>query len=271
MVTDFANKFNEGILSKTLFLNSPETIAFIKWLGPFLSGEKSLMDLGYSYKNFEDLIHQCKWPKKNPEDFEKTYQRFASYREEFNTGNESMIRKNCFDVLDWGGVAATNKAKIKIQPSMKTFIENVIALANQDKIIAYDLNPNYINSGFTKIYTASDEKFIMYDGRVGSALCYLILNYLDTKENPQLPEELKFGYGIGRGNQERNPTINKQINIFPEITRDRNVHFISNIKANWLAEAIVKTHKLVAGDDAKNIFAFQSALFVLGEETPVAG
>ncbi len=269
MENKFTSEFDRGILSKPLFLESPVTQDFVSWIKPYINGERSLTDLNYPYHCFTEAVNNYYWGKSVKEDFDRTYNRFAKYRDDFKSQNESIIRKNCNDVLNWGGVAAKNQDKIEVRESLYGFIQSVLNLVNQNEIIIDDLNPNYINSGFTKIYAASDENFIMYDGRVGSALCYLIKNYLDKKEISQIPAELSFGYGIGRGNHQRNPSTSTDSFKFPEITQNRSVHFISNIKANWLAESIAGTGDLFGQKiKSKNIFAFQTALFTLGEEIP---
>ena len=58
---------------------------------------------------------------------------------------------------------------------------------------------------------------------------------------------------------------------FKEITTHRDLHFISNIKANWLLEYIAKDESIALlniKEYPKRVFALQTALFVLGEEIP---
>lgn len=114
----------------------------------------------------------------------------------------------------------------------------------------------------------------MYDSRVGSALCHIIIKYLQEKNIDTIPEELKFGYGLGRGKKNRNPNTSRY--KFIEITQNRTFHFVSNIKANWLLEEIAsKIHIEVDAVEeecsetsllSKKMFALQTALFVIGEE-----
>jgi hypothetical protein len=268
----FTEKLNQGILSKDLFLKSDVTQGFIKWLLPYIIEDKNLQKLGYSFKSFIDAVEKYEWGNGNQKDnFEKTYQRFFEVRNKYKNFTDEELKKKCLDILKWGGVLASNKDKIQVRADLREFLNKVIEQVNKNEIIIYDLNPNYINSGFTKIYTSIDENFQMYDGRVGSSLCYLIKNYLSENNIIELPPELLFAYGIGRGQQNRNPSKKTDNIKFPEITQNRMLHFISNIKANWLLNNIAeKTEFLNIECLHKKAFALQSALFILGVEVPTS-
>jgi hypothetical protein len=110
----------------------------------------------------------------------------------------------------------------------------------------------------------------MYDGRVGSALCYLVKKYLEEKNINIVPKELEFGYGQGRSdNKNRNPNNPNSTLHFSDITSSRRIHFVSNIKANWLLRSIAEKVDLPGIASAYDkTFALQTALFVLGEKIP---
>ncbi|HPI31206.1 MAG TPA: hypothetical protein PLB59_12940 [Bacteroidales bacterium] len=119
----------------------------------------------------------------------------------------------------------------------------------------------------------------MYDGRVGAALCYMIRTYLESENNnltekKEHDDELKFGWNWGQGNPEtrknRDPNNrNSSLVKFEEITeRNRELHFISNIKANWLLELIAEKVEIPEIENKEKAFALQTAFFMLGEKIP---
>jgi hypothetical protein len=196
---------------------------------------------------------------------------------------QAQLLKSCKKILKWGGILQVGRLE-KIN-NLRFFLDHMNKKLSQEEIIIYDLNSSYISSGFTKIYAALNENFIMYDGRVGAALCYLIRSYLvrkysENKNNvntTKLPAELKFGWSWGMGDigkrKNRNPNDDKSsFEKFEEITeRNRDLHFISNIKANWLLNLIAENKKVIipqADNHSEKVFALQTALFVLGEKIP---
>ena len=67
-----------------------------------------------------------------------------------------------------------------------------------------------MNSGFTKIYSLYINDFIIYDSRVGAALCYLVKLYCIEQKQGGVPSSLKFAYGDAR-----NPEVNRNPNLKP--------------------------------------------------------
>lgn len=271
--TKFQETFDDGILSKKDFQNSEITKAFAEWLIPFIDGRKNLLEFKYEYNNYSSLneaILGYRWGKENDEEnFELTYKRFEKYRNIFKTANDEELRNTCIEILKWGGVLPRNKEKINQRKNLRTFLTQINSLVQSDELIIDDLNPNHINSGYTKIYTALNSNFIMYDGRVGASLGFIVRRYLEEKGKTQIPSELNFGWGAGRGTSNRDPgnTIFK----FTNITQNRTLHFISNIKVNWLLEMIAKDDsvKIVqTNNHAERVFALQTALFELGKKLP---
>lgn len=282
----FQESFNNGILSKTQFQNSEITQDFIRWLIPFINGSENklkLIDLHYGgkYNNFNEAIYKYKWPlKSNGLNFKETTEKFAIWREKLKSSDQEQLLNTCKEILKWGRIP--NHKKLESIKNLHFFLNHMNQKLSQDEIIIYDLNSSYINSGFTKIYAALNETFIMYDGRVGAALCYLIRSYLERDGKNKkaaiktmLPAELNFGWGWGMGEvdkrKNRNPNSDKSTyEKFEEIEKNRELHFISNIKANWLLEIIAQDKAVEIIDCTEKVFALQTALFVLGENLPSA-
>ena len=274
MSTKFSEAYQKGILSKKLFLESEITKDFIEWLIPFINGGgKNLKEIKLDYdgkfNNFNDAINTYEWQK--DKSFNATLTRFKEWRTQMEKSTESECKNICIEILKWGGVSSKNKERIENITSIKAFLKSINVIIKKSEIKISELNPNEINSGYTKIYTALNSNFIMYDGRVGSALCYLVYSSLIGTELEKLPLELDFGYGLGRGknSQKRNPNSIQTRFHFKEITQSRKTHFISNIKANWLLESISKKVNISnIKDENDKVFALQTALFVLGYEIP---
>ena len=281
-MTTFQKKFDNEILSKTDLIDSEVTKEFVKWLIPFIGGERNLEEIGLhyngKYKNFIEAIEKYQWGKGEWKDksFKNTFDRFNEWGKKLNAKNSTNdeLLKICIEILKWGGGAKllnSNKKKLE-KENLSDFFAKMNKILDRDKLAEIkisDLNSKYISSGFTKIYAALNENFIMYDGRVGAALCYLIRFYLQENNKFELPYELVFGYGLAMGKQNRNPNsaANKTI-LFKEISSHRDIHFISNIKANWLLELIANQVTLPQIKEKEKIFALQTALFVLGEDLP---
>ncbi|MFW5851223.1 MAG: hypothetical protein ACOCWB_03275 [Bacteroidota bacterium] len=253
-------------MRKKTFLDSNETQDFIDWLLPFIKGDSNLEQLKYSYKNFHDALNAYEWGE--DEKFEDTFLKFKGFKESL-LKSQKDAKKTCLDILEWGGVLPSNQQKIENRPDMLSFLNTMSKFLQSDSFFLDDLNPNMINSGFTKIYAVLLYGWIMYDGRVGLALCYLIREYLTIKGKKEIPSELDFCYGIGRSKKKnRNPNINSNLK-FKEMTHNRTLHFVSNIKANWLLEDIANRIDFASKKTIpEKMFSLQTVLFVLGDEIP---
>ncbi len=286
METDFQKSFGNGILSKKHFIDSEITKAFVKWLIPFINGEEKLLKIGLNYnhksyncnyENFKDVINKYHWDDDTC--FHYTYNRFMDWRFKFkNSTSREELLNICKQILEWGGVVSSNYNKLQQKDSLDIFLNNMKELFDKIEISISELveNKENINSGFTKIYTAFNDNFIMYDGRVGATMCYLIRSYYTEKKenaeqikNNKPPLELIFGYGLGKDNgtkNNRNPS--NELMRFSNISSDRKLHFISNIKANWLLELIANQINIPQIKAEEKVFALQSALFMLGKDLP---
>ncbi|HEY5561056.1 MAG TPA: hypothetical protein VIK72_04725 [Clostridiaceae bacterium] len=88
---------------------------------------------------------------------------------------------------------------------------------------------------------------------------------------PWVPEELLFAWGRGRENKYISSQLNKRNPssgslMFPELLNKPKRHTESNIRANWLINAILKTtdskfNKLEKGMQMR---ALEGALFMIG-------
>lgn len=271
---NFLQKYKQGILSKDLFLKSEVTEGFIEWLLPYVSGEISLKTLTekYLFDSLKNAAEEYSWAKDIG--YEATYQKFQGFKTRLVTATENATAfQTCAEIVKWGGI--NNYDRLSAIGDIFYYLNHMKDKLIRDEICIYDLNPNFINSGFTKIYAAYIDGFTMYDGRVGAAICSLVGQYLLEIKSKAIPRELLFGWAWGKGNIEsrknRNPNRKEFcFGKFPEITeRTRELHFISNIKANWLLYSLAKKTNIFYNESLdKRVFALQSALFMLGEKIP---
>ncbi|MGL4956620.1 MAG: hypothetical protein ACRC9X_05525 [Bacteroidales bacterium] len=283
MRTKFEDSVN-GVLSKQYFLASEVTQNFVNWLIEHEKENKAFCSK-LPFANLKEAAQKYKWEKGGDGDLAILVNKFETWRTAMLSTDETVLLDTCEKILVWGGggkMLTVSMNKLKELKDLRGFFNEMNAIFNQDTIAIEDLKDkvNYMRSGFTKIYAALNKDFMMYDGRVGAALCYLVRLYLEENEINELPCELEFGYGTGQGDEDkkknRNPNLtgNKAI-CFKDITQEHNrlLHFISNIKTNWLLENIANRFKsegikISEVKEKDYAFALQSALFMLGEELP---
>lgn len=182
-------------------------------------------------------------------------------------------RNHCYSILKWGGVYNKNNLKIDAYgDGICNYLANVREIFTNNKS-SLESNNNQIimNSGFTKIYSLCIDDFIIYDGRVGAALCLLVRKFCEDTRLDNAPVELAFAWAKGRettymssSKNKRNPSSEKY--QFPELLNNPRRHLENNIRANWLiAEILRKTESRFNGLDTDiQMRAFESALFMIG-------
>lgn len=243
------------MLNKYDFVNSTEVDQFIDFL------RKEVFS---SASQLQQYIDDYKWPEnKNGLNFEQTFEKVVSLRAGLKSALNSHDAEHAFDIcckiLRWGGVGvATNNINalkeirskgnfISTLQDARTFIQSYI-IDNEDFHLP-------MNSGFSKIYTLLDDRFIIYDSRVAAQLCSLIKQCFNG--NPMIFELGKCAY---QAKVNRDPGKD-----FPMLTGKPKKYFESNIKAAWILQRLADEHNLLKLTTDKMIFAYQTALFVEGK------
>ncbi|NLX88398.1 MAG: hypothetical protein GXZ09_03185 [Syntrophomonadaceae bacterium] len=187
--------------------------------------------------------------------------------------DHAACSKYCLLILQWGGVRNKNDKRIQqLGSQICNYFREVEQIFSSDLLLSdYYRDGIIMNSGFTKIYALYLEDFIIYDGRVGAALGFLVRKFCEDMELNQVPPELLFAWGRGKEQTYKPGSINRRNPskghyIFPELLNNPKRHTESNIKANWLLKAILdntqsKFNKL---DQKMQLIALQSALFMIG-------
>jgi hypothetical protein len=122
------------------------------------------------------------------------------------TGNHTASKTVCLKIFQWGGVG-----RKPTDPS-RVWLEGIAGahnLVQRLRVARRVLHPLRIirlsmfhrvgllmNAAMTKVYAASDpQNIIIYDGRVGAALCLLVREFLSAKCYSEVPADLAFLWG----------------------------------------------------------------------------
>lgn len=181
--------------------------------------------------------------------------------------DEDSCANACYEILMWGGVSRGNKERVsRLTPNLCAYLSSV-----RDRLALDLLSGDYfftgmqMTSGFSKIYSALAEGYMIYDSRVGAALGLLVRTYCIQANLPSVPRELQFAWANGLGSSVRNPSQNGH--IFPKLKYHKpEIYFENNIRANWLMSAIAYTtkSKFAGIYEPLRLRALEQALFMIG-------
>lgn len=256
-------------MTKEEFLNDKDVAGFIQWFSHKLS------DFPYSYYNyrekknwkctsFYDACEKYNWNKSEWRDTQKTLENFSiRLKESIDRANNDACKEVCCDILKWGGVLRGNQTKleeINNKEGLCFYLTKAKAFFSRNSIDSPE-EEIIMNSGFTKIYSLYIDDFIIYDSRVGAALCYMVKLYCEEQKK-KLSERLKFAYS-----NSRNPKVNRNPNNgtykFSLLDRGK-IHIECNMKANWLLKEVLNAPIC----KFKDLRSLEAALFMIGYDIP---
>ncbi|MCL2306004.1 MAG: hypothetical protein FWC43_11735 [Planctomycetaceae bacterium] len=266
-------------MRKDDYLSSQDVRNFIAWM------EKTTLDIPkgfvhryihvkekkwYEFDNLFDAYKKYHWPCLNSIDID---QLSDDLRKSIEEADEHSCAETCEKILKWGGVwNQTNKKHIsKLKPNFCSYLLKVRKILKSDKHSSeyYSTEMSItITSGFSKIYSALIDDYMIYDSRVAAALCFLVRSFCEQTKLPAVPEELKFALSVARPLKNypnrRNPSNNKY--QFPNINSNPQRYLENNVRANWLMSAVAKTTKSNFAGVAKplRLRALEKALFMIG-------
>jgi len=118
-------------------------------------------------------------------------------------GNAGMTVATCVEIFRWGEVDKEHKNEQWLQAKGESIIadiKNAVSLLSPgctSSLSSFDGGRLCMNSAMTKVYAAADpaQQVIIYDGRVGAALCLFIRHHLKQKGANEVPAELRFLWG----------------------------------------------------------------------------
>lgn len=257
-------------MTKGQFLNDTHVSRFICWF------RNKLSNFTHSYYNqkekeewrcvsFYDACDKYKWGGHNWEETNNTLEDYSKrLKESIRNRDNDACRKVCHDILQWGGVLQENKEKIEGQTDLVDYLmraKEVITCDSLDDIIEEGI---IMSSGFSKIYSLYIDDFVIYDSRVGAALCYLVKLYCKEQRCECVPPTLKFAYGASR-----NPKVNRNPNSdnykFSSLYQEQGKIYIEcNLKANWLLKEVLNFSEC----KFKDVRSLEAALFMIGYAIP---
>lgn len=125
-----------------------------------------------------------------------------------------------------------------------------------------------MNAGYTKVYSLLCEGIIIYDGRVGAAICWLVRQFLlSSGHQGPVPEELAFLWSAGASTQPRDPSGDGF--TFGKLANDGDAAWArAKVRASWILEKarVDSGAAWCAGEDG--LRKVECALFMLGYKLP---
>lgn len=284
-------------MNKKEYLNTPIVKEFIEWIGPKLSSSgkfrhhyidaktKDKLNFDSIYSAYRDYSWRFKYfdpiTKSNISgnsfsDSERELNKLSvALKIAIENKSDNECKELCNAILEWGlgkGSAYKNNMNLidkeeNISQSLN-YRSTILDLNKIDLDDKLSYNSIKINAGFTKIYSTIVDNFIIYDSRVGSALCLLIRNFCTQKNIIDLPEALTFGWENGKTSNpiyrnRRNP--NNASYSFPKLNKRNWLNM--NVKASWLSKSILDSNpesdfNLLPPN--QRIRALEAAFFMIG-------
>lgn len=280
-------------MKKEEFFKEKHVRGFVEWLEHHLEGEMGFVH-GYHVKKTRkpwsctSLYHAYEayaWPFRHVEEdgtllrgenlseTRALLQGFRARLKEAVDGEDpDAARRAAISILAWGGVLHGNVQRIEAWGEKAAAeLRRIRSRLESDLPLEDYYEPGMsMNSGFTKIYALLARDFIIYDGRVGAALGLLVRRYAEEKRLRQVPEPLSFAWGQGRegkgagGPNRRDPSKGRF--VLKALGNHPRRHLESNIRANWIVEAVLRTTATRFGrlPWEEGFFALESALFMIG-------
>jgi hypothetical protein len=130
-----------------------------------------------------------------------------------------------------------------------------------------------MNAGFTKIYALLANDSIIYDGRVGAALGYIVTLFCE-QTGEEFTEDLNFYWGASESKGRfRNPSIPEKGFNFTKLSNSNESGWaLCNVKANWLLTSAIDkledSFKFGGYGKKDMLHAIEASLFMVGYDFP---
>lgn len=247
-------------MQKSNYIN--QTTNFVQYLSEVIAGEVSVDhrfhvrdprfkgNRSVSIANLADGFKAYEWAgSKYDESNGKLDAIKASYDATINATTDAHIRDAaCRDmiqrVMEWGlGKGPAYKANMEWahghQLGLYQRIESGREIIDSDIPDTTDFDAKLrMNAGYTKVFALLCRRSIIYDGRVGAALGFLVRRYCVQSRRSEVPALLTFPWASPRSDTNgfsRDPSGDGL--TFPKLNNRSRYHADWNIRANWLIEA----------------------------------
>lgn len=292
-------------MRKQGYLETEVVDGFVQYFGRLLRSEaeinfpyafdaRSGIPSSYSFdrvgicRTLEDLFDRYYW---SSVDYHGNAAEMKGIREALRSALSSnplsieSVNKAVGRVMDWGlmpNAATANKNWAKLQRHRLPFVldAGITALQSEDPDFSV-FGPGYpvasltsysgrvrMNAGYTKVYAFLCDSIIIYDSRVGAALCWLVRQFLlSVGHQGPVPEELAFLWGKGATSQNRDPSGDGF--VFKKLKNDGDAAWAkANVQASWILEAARVSSGAQWCDGEEGLRKIEAALFMLGYGLP---
>jgi len=133
-----------------------------------------------------------------------------------------------------------------------------------------------MNAGWTKYYALALPRHIIYDGRVGAALGFLVRRYLESLplqvQPTAVPGELGFLWASGDGEGKlRDPSAGRyKFDKLSHAPKESKTWARINIQANWILSEACEKAKATWCSGPEGLRKLEAALFMLGYDLSLA-
>ncbi|HTR06314.1 MAG TPA: hypothetical protein VMJ11_06580 [Paraburkholderia sp.] len=202
-----------------------------------------------------------------------------------------LTRRACRHVMDWGFGRGTRASESNVSWAMGLDSSLVQVLRNGREALLSDVpdlsvfgrsaDPSIpsskMNSGWTKYYSFALPAHVIYDSRVGAALCFLVRRYLEalstTRRVDGVPASLAFRWAPGQAQRVvRDPSRwpYRFARLLGGASGSREWARV-NIQANWILAAAIEKAGASWCSGADGFRRVEGALFLLGYDLSRAG
>ena len=279
-------------MNKKDYLNQEVVANFVSYLAKLINGTEALafeyrfhrqkapadfVELAGTAQTLEDLFKRYWWDRKYYDANANAlagFQKAIRFELDRPTCKLSEVRSAVKAIMEWGlmpNAAAENMAWADLQgkdfPSL--LLEGKKALESE--------NPNFeifprvrMNAGYTKVFSLLCDRIIIYDGRVGAALCWLIRQFLKkAAHSGPVPQALAFRWAKGTGKNPKNRNPSGDGFKFSQLARNEKSWARANVHASWILDAA----RLKSGADwckgEDGLRKVEAAFFMLGYALPL--
>lgn len=299
MIKEVSNPMN-----RLTYIQDPSVINFVAWMRQKMKGTGNEFHSWVSKSSFAapckgqrvafasiyEAFEKYYWRAIDPAsrsvitNYSDTQRLLKRLSEELRLGIDHRDSKKCkavcLNILEWGGVLnkksiAKDLKEIIPEPELPKYLASVRAWLhsdpNSESSFEFEIKNNAlmlpVDSGTTKIYSLLSDDWIIYDGRVGSALGLLVYKW-SKEQCYEIPATLKFPHAHEK---HRNPNP-KGISIFPKMKNDQS-RLQANLHANWLLGSVLDSEEIgrfAELERPNRLRALEAALFMIGYQTIIS-
>ena len=155
----------------------------------------------------------------------------------------------CISIFDWGKVTASNLTKVlEMYKSgdLKNYIQFCKGIVGTESLlIDSEKNQKLLwSAGWTKVYSAMNPKFLIYDSRVAAYLIYLLDKFhawakLDSDSESKINSVTSYLFAMNSNNK-RKRKLESDIDFKKSQPQNSLKAFNGNLVASWIVQLLCK-------------------------------